>query len=82
MDFYRDTFIEDYYAATPTEREISGNLGKLYSKSKRYEPQQVMRKEIFENSHFYLGFSYNKRKELGKYLHIHEYVTEGRSKST
>ena len=53
---------------------------KLFSKAKRYDPQQVMRKEIFESSHFYLGFSYNKRQELGKYLHIPDYVTESRSK--
>lgn len=39
---------------------------------KTYNPEKEMRKNIFESSHFYLGYSSKKRNELKESLDIPE----------
>lgn len=42
----------------------------LFNPAKRYDHQTQMRKNIFENSHFYMGYSSKKRNDLAQSLKL------------
>jgi len=73
MEYYSSVGTQRYYKAKPAHLQSYSDMTDVLRNrkvSQKYEPQSAMRKETFEDTHFYLGYSSMKRDQLGRSLNF------------